>query len=260
MITTLLSKQQLSLINKNTLCYRLAEAEKDYMLTLVLGFINKSKLKEDLVFKGGTAIYHCYLPQLRFSEDLDFTSLSAQINMDDLEEVFKSEDFLEISKKYKSDSTLKIERLKYQGPLSMPNSLKIEIDFKQNVLLPAIEKTYNNVWGIKLKVKVMDIREVSAEKLRAMSDRARYRDFYDQYMISKLYSINFEEIFGLVKKKEIREPISHKNIFLNWQIAKEERIKEFQVVYYKEELSNNDIEQMIKSLSFEEIKPHLGEQ
>jgi predicted nucleotidyltransferase component of viral defense system len=256
LITTLLSKQQLSLINKNTLCYRLAEAEKDYMLALVLGFIYKSKLKKDLVFKGGTAIYHCYLPQMRFSEDLDFTSLSAQINMDDIEKVFKSEDFLEISKKYESDSTLKIERLKYQGPLDMSNSLKIEIDFKQNVLLPAIEKTYNNVWGIKFNVKVMDIREVSAEKLRAMSDRARYRDFYDQYMISRFYNINFEETYSLVKKKEIREPISHKNILFNWQIAKEEKTKELQVVYYKEEISNNDIEQMIKNLSFADIMPH----
>jgi len=36
MTIRLLNKQQLSLINKNTLKYRLAEAEKDYFLAIVL--------------------------------------------------------------------------------------------------------------------------------------------------------------------------------------------------------------------------------
>ena len=37
--------------------------------------IGRFRLAESLVFKGGTALHHCYLPQHRFSEDLDFTSL-----------------------------------------------------------------------------------------------------------------------------------------------------------------------------------------
>ena len=58
MTVKLLSKQQLSLINKDTLRYRLAEAEKDYFLTLILNCIYSSHLKDKLIFKGGTALYH----------------------------------------------------------------------------------------------------------------------------------------------------------------------------------------------------------
>jgi predicted nucleotidyltransferase component of viral defense system len=71
----LLSKAQLSLINKNNLKYPLAIAEKDYMLAVILQILYSSSLKDKLIFKGGTAIHHLYLNQLRFSEDLDFTAI-----------------------------------------------------------------------------------------------------------------------------------------------------------------------------------------
>lgn len=174
MTIRLLSKQQLSLINKNTLKYRLAEAEKDYFLAIVLNCIYNSNLKNKLVFKGGTALYHCYLPQFRFSEDLDFTSTVKDITLENIVDVLKLEDSLEVKKHYVSNKTLKIEKLKYQGPLDMPNSLKVEIDFTQNVVLAPTEMEYKNFWKVKTKLKVMDIREISAEKIRAMSGRARY--------------------------------------------------------------------------------------
>jgi len=49
--------------------------EKDYVLTWVLLAIANSTLKERLAFKGGTAIKKIYVPDYRFSEDLDFTLL-----------------------------------------------------------------------------------------------------------------------------------------------------------------------------------------
>lgn len=88
-------------------------------------------------------------------------------------------------------ATIKIERLKYSGVFDQANSLKVEIDFIQSVLLPAKEMEYKNVWGVDIKVRVMDIKEICSEKIRAMSDRARYRDFYDYYLIMKHFSFNF---------------------------------------------------------------------
>jgi predicted nucleotidyltransferase component of viral defense system len=70
----MLSRQQLEIINRKTLRYPLHIAEKDYLLALVLQLITDSPLGEKLVFKGGTAVHHCYLEQHRFSEDLDFSS------------------------------------------------------------------------------------------------------------------------------------------------------------------------------------------
>lgn len=49
--------------------------EKDYVLTWVLLAITTSPLNDLLAFKGGTAIKKIYVPDYRFSEDLDFTLL-----------------------------------------------------------------------------------------------------------------------------------------------------------------------------------------
>ena len=83
----LLSRAQLSIFNKNSFRYPLQVAEKDYFLAIVLQIIYSSKLKDVLVFKGGTAIHHLYLDQLRFSEDLDFQT-TGKITEDDLGDVF----------------------------------------------------------------------------------------------------------------------------------------------------------------------------
>lgn len=184
MTLKLLSRSELQFINKKALKYDLATAEKDYMLALTLDIINKSRLKDVLVFKGGTAIHHCYLAQSRFSEDLDFTSLDTGLEMNTVEAVFLEFDFYEVKEKYAADKSLKINRLKYSGPLGLPNSLKIEIDKFQNVSMPPVKVPYNNEWIRGIMVNAMDVMEIFAEKVRAASGRARYRDF----MIWRFYT------------------------------------------------------------------------
>ncbi len=163
MKTALLGKPELSILNKKSFKYKLADAEKDYFLAVVSEIIYASPLKDKLVFKGGTAIHHCYLDQSRLSEDLDFTSLDKTIKIDEVISVFKPYDFLEVKDEYVSEATIKIGRLKYNGPLGQPNSLKVEIDYTQNVVLPAKSLSYRNGWKIVTNVNVMDIREIYAE-------------------------------------------------------------------------------------------------
>lgn len=163
----LLNKSDLSILNKKSLKYRLADAEKDYLLAIVSKIIYYSPLRNVLVFKGGTAIHHCYLPQTRFSEDLDFTSLDKTIKLKDIKAVLTACDFLEVKEDYVSKTTIKIERLKYSGPLVLPGSLKVEIGFTQNVVLPAKTLIYKNAWQADAMVKAMDIKEICAEKICA---------------------------------------------------------------------------------------------
>lgn len=243
-----LTKRELEVINRKSLKYPLAIAEKDYFLAIVSKIIYDSKLRDKLVFKGGTALHHCYLNQMRFSEDLDFTLLDRNIKLEEVKKIFEPYNFLEVKKEYVSDATIKLERLTYDGPLGQPNSLKLEVDFIQNVILPAKDLEYKNVWKVDTKVKVMDIREIVAEKLRAASDRARYRDFYDLFQILKNYKINLEEIIKLIKQKEIRSPISQKSMLANWKIAKQDKSGELQKIYYSEEVADIEIEQMLKMM------------
>lgn len=69
----------------------------------------------------------------------------------------------------------------------------------------------------------MDIREIAAEKIRAMSDRVRYRDFYDFAIIMIDLKVDLKEVLSLVPQKEIRADISTKKILDNWELARKEK-------------------------------------
>src|SRR5882757_3461277 len=64
---------------------RIPEAvlERDYCLAWFLIALSKTPLREQLAFKGGTALKRCYFGDYRFSEDLDFT-LTEPIAFDEL--------------------------------------------------------------------------------------------------------------------------------------------------------------------------------
>lgn len=245
----ILSRRELEAINRKYLQYPLAVAEKDYLLALASRIVYDSPLRDKLVFKGGTALHHCYLSQMRFSEDLDFTSLDRNITLADVKKIFEPYGFLSVKKEYVSKATIKIERLAYNGPLGQPNSLKLEIDFIQNVVLPAKDQAYKNIWKVDTKTRTMDIREIAAEKIRATSDRARYRDFYDLFQIFKNFNLNREEIIGLIKQKEVRKPISQESVLAKWAIAKQEKSKGAQRIYYSEEVADMEIEKMLEGLN-----------
>jgi len=244
----LLNRSDLNILNTRTLKYRLADAEKDYFLAIVSKIIYESPLRNKLIFKGGTAIYHCYLPQTRFSEDLDFTSIDKHITLEEVKAVFEPHDFLEVKDEYMSKATMKISRLMYRGPLGLPNSVKVEIDYAQNVVLPAKTLLYKNAWNINAHVEVMDIKEICAEKIRAASDRARYRDFYDLFMLFETVKLNIEELAVLIRQKEIRKPITQDSIRNNWKIARQERENELSRIYYARDLSEADISELIEKL------------
>ena len=249
----MLTRQQLEIINRKSLRYPLHIAEKDYFLALVMQIIAASLTGKALIFKGGTALHHCYLDQCRFSEDLDFSSNRTPLPLEEVRKIFDGIDYLSIKKDYLSQATIKIEKLQYTGPLFQPNSLKVEIDFLQSVLLPPQIMVYHNVWGVDLTVAVMDIKEICAEKIRAMSDRARYRDFYDIYLILEKYKLDLDEIISYVRQKEIRQPITKTSIQTNWQVIATEKEREMGQIYYSKQVEDSQIEALIKNLPFDSI-------
>lgn len=243
----LLSRAQLSIINKNSFRYPLQIAEKDYLLAVVLQIIYSSRMKDSLVFKGGTAIHHLYLEQLRFSEDLDFQTIG-KITEEDIREVIKPYDFLEIIKSYQSDFTLKIQRLKFTGPLGQANSIKLDIDLTQKLVLPAEKTEYRNVYGVPVTVSAMSIKEICAEKVRAINERARYRDFYDLAMVMRTNGCEPKEIVAILKKKELNKPLSKDNVLENLEIAEEARSSGAESLHYREEISDSEMIENLKGI------------
>jgi predicted nucleotidyltransferase component of viral defense system len=251
----LITRQQLQVLNRRTLKYPLAVAEKDYFLTLALKLIAESPLGQTLVFKGGTALHHCYLPQHRFSEDLDFTSFDHHLEADAVTAVLTAGDFFAVRKLFTSPATIKIERLWYAGLLAQPGAIKVEIDRLQNVVLPPVAATYTNVWNLPVTVMAMDIREVCAEKIRAAGTRARYRDFYDLFLIFDSFQPDLGEIIGLLRQKEVRAPITSEGIARNWQRARQESLNELRAIHCTRQVEEQKIQSLVDSLRFDPVMP-----
>ncbi len=248
-----LTRPQLELINKRTLQYPLNTAEKDYFLALAVQVIYETPLSNSLIFKGGTALHHCFLSQQRFSEDLDFTSLDKNISLDKLVSVIESDGTFQANKTYQSKFTLKIERLQYQGLLGQPGNIKIEVDRYQNVVLQGVQREYKNNWRVAVFPLVMDPIEICAEKIRATSQRARYRDFYDLYFLINKLKIDVESSLRVLKQKEIRTLVASTKIAANWLIAQEQMQGDIGNIYIAEEVKQTEIEKLIKRLQFNDI-------
>lgn len=248
------SRLQLQAINNQSLKYPLDLAEKDFFLGAALALIAQSALADVLVFKGGTAIHHCYLPQYRFSEDIDFSCrLKGGVTLQDVKRILESGDIFQVRKEFSSAATIKIERLRYEGILAQAGAIKVEIDHQQNVLLPAHTHTYHNVWGLDVSLPVMDIREIAAEKLRAASQRARYRDFYDLYLIVQAFAPELEEVVALLRHKEVRHPITMEGVRENWRRVEIESSDLVERIQYSHEVVHSDMARFIESLRFEPI-------
>ncbi|MCC6170043.1 MAG: nucleotidyl transferase AbiEii/AbiGii toxin family protein [Caldilineaceae bacterium] len=251
----MITRQQLQIRNRRTLKYPLDIAEKDYFLTEAIKLISESPLGEQLVFKGGTALHHCYLPQHRFSEDLDFTSQDHNLTLEQVVNTLEATEQFVVRKRYESPATIKIERLWYTGILAQPGAIKVEVDRIQNVVLPPVVRPYQNVWGIEVMVQTMDLREIAAEKIRATATRVRYRDFYDLYLILENPDIDVESLVSLVRNKEVRATIGPEQIQRNWREAQEQADDDLRSIHCSRQIRHDDIAVTMERLQFAPVLP-----
>ena len=242
----LLDRSRLEILNKRGPKYNLQDAEKDYFLAVILKILYGSPLKNTLVFKGGTAIYHCYLGQIRFSKDLDFTAIT-RLNPSDIEglfadfETFKLKDMNE--KKYGLDFSLQ-----YQGALAQPDTIEVDINTNQKVLLEPNMIEYRNYYGLKFTCSVMDKKEIFAEKIRTLNDRARPRDPYDLVILQKKFALKIEDGLKLLAKKEMFRPLNKKSIEENLRISIERFDDEMKELHYREPVTKEDIQRFSDEL------------
>lgn len=196
-ITTIASKLGLSV----------ETVQKDYVLSWVLwGINNHKKLHEDWIFKGGTSLKKCFFEGYRFSEDLDFTLT----NEDHLNIEFLKKIFFEIADAIYNETGIMFYRDKfkfelipkengkmsgqvlihYNSPLKVnPNStprissIKLDLTNDEIVLLQPEKKSVHHPYSDEPSTGIWatcyPLEEVMAEKIRALSQRARPRDLYD---------------------------------------------------------------------------------
>ena len=207
--------------------FDLWQTEKDYLQHLFLIFLSR-RSKDQLVFKGGTALQKIYGLN-RFSSDLDFT-MKKKMDDEIIEKISRDVKLFGFDckfKKIKSYPSL-VFKLMIKGPLFdgsnlSISSLRLEINKKDEVLLePEIKEVYPIYNDLQpYTCLVMDLREILAEKIRAILTRQKARDVYDLWFLLKK---NVDVDINLINKKlEFYNKRFNKKEFIS-QLKKMEKI------------------------------------
>ena len=201
--------------------------EKDYVLGWVLaGIASQTALIDNLIFKGGTCLKKCYFETYRFSEDLDYTVIDQQyIDEKILQDNFKKVaawvgdasgieipvDSIRFEKYQNNAGKESIEgRIGYIGPMRRRNSLariKLDLTDDEILVMPAelreVHHPYSDMPPEGIKANSYCFPEVFAEKIRALSERARPRDLYDVIHLFRRANQHAKpaEILRILKKK-----------------------------------------------------------
>ena len=209
--------------------------EKDHALGHFLaGFMGT--FKNQLRFKGGTCLRKCYFPEYRFSEDLDFSSVSPEFILQAEELAFVCETVEKHSglifrpdpvepilyqDKRKGDKVT----IRYWGanhsrheapppPERWHSKIKVEISTDELLILHPESKhilhPYSDMVLDHQPISCYPIDEIIAEKLRSLVQRSysASRDYYDLYHLTGSYTV---DDWAMIKPIFI-EKMTHKNI------------------------------------------------
>ncbi|MBK7640005.1 MAG: nucleotidyl transferase AbiEii/AbiGii toxin family protein [Bacteroidetes bacterium] len=178
----------------NAVGVRDQQIEKDYILSWILfGIAKHEQLSKAIVFKGGTVLKKIYFEDYRFSGDLDFTVLNAEISN---EQIFSW--FNEVFEFIKDEANIPLDiidnnehedgginfYISYIGPLGgQGNNKRVKVDISRSEQL-VFEPVMNDVTiGYtdleEHQLLCYPLEEVLVEKMRSVMQRMQARDFYD---------------------------------------------------------------------------------
>lgn len=140
--------------------------EKDYVITWILLALADSRLKEFLVFKGGTALKKFYFPDYRYSEDLDFTLRKEIASEDLITRLNKTLDRLAKEQGFQFDiPSKKIEEradsltvyMDFVGPLQArlgSRNIKVDFTLSEKLIFPIESKEIHSRYSDAVQKKV----------------------------------------------------------------------------------------------------------
>ena len=178
----------------NAVGVRDQQIEKDYILSWILfGIAKHEQLSKAIVFKGGTVLKKVYFEDYRFSEDLDFTVLNAEISN---EQIFSW--FNEVFEFIKDEANIPLDiidnnehedgginfYISYIGPLGgQGNNKRVKVDIsrsEQLVFEPVMNDVIIGYTDLEEhQLLCYPLEEVLVEKMRSVMQRMQARDFYD---------------------------------------------------------------------------------
>ncbi len=164
--------------------------EKDHAITAALLILSNTRVSEMLVFKGGTAIKKMYYPEARFSEDLDFDcphDLARDLRKAIEKPLIENQERVNFTGVRLEESRAELGRrlsIQYKDSNGYPNSIKLDLAFREKPIMRARKMLVKNPYGIEnATIATMDIREIMAEKLRALVHVRKARHLYDLWFL-----------------------------------------------------------------------------
>jgi predicted nucleotidyltransferase component of viral defense system len=221
---------------KNAPWKEFSQVEQDLILsrTLVAIFADDF-LKENLAFRGGTALHKLYLnPAPRYSEDIDLVQIKAGPIKPIMERIGKVISFFEEKRttqvgghgaKVLYRFTSEYEEIRMR--------LKLEINCKEHFnVLGWVDFPFEieSEWfSGKADITTYNINELLGTKLKALYQRSKGRDLFDLDYSQKHAELNYEQIINCFKKyisiETGKRPPSKKEFLLN--IEEKENSREF---------------------------------
>ena len=180
--------------------------EQDLVISRTLvALFSDPFLKENLAFRGGTALHKLYLnPAPRYSEDIDLVQIHAgpiKPILDQIEEVVT---FFEDKRsvKQKANNNTIIHRFTSEAGTRL--RLKIEINCREhfNVLgWKSFPFAVDSQWfSGKCNITTYPLEELLGTKLRALYQRKKGRDLFDLYYAHQRTQPKMDQVFACYRE------------------------------------------------------------
>lgn len=240
------------------------QIEKDYILSWILkGIAEHEKLKQLLIFKGGTVLKKIYFEDYRFSEDLDFTLIDVFVTNEQIFAWF-NETFAYI----KEEANIPLEiidnnehedgginfYISYTGPLGGQGSnKKVKVDISKSEQLefePILQFAFVSYSDIEnYQLLCYRLEEVLVEKMRSVMQRMQARDFYDIWYLLEQHQMEVEYYL---------EEFSNKCMAKNLHSTDFPKKLAERISSYKGRWQNSLIEQIQQLPNFEKVEREVN--
>ena len=158
--------------------------EQDLVICRALiDIFNHPVLKENLAFRGGTALFKLHMPAARYSEDIDLV----QVNAEPIGELMGS--LREVLDPWLGQPTWKQTqgrvtfRYRFDSEEGVPLCLKVEINTREHFTVYGFQKQnfkVNSRWfSGTADILTYELDELLGTKLRALYQRKKGRDLFD---------------------------------------------------------------------------------
>ncbi len=203
-----------------------AQVEQDLIIERALiEIFSDDILKENLAFRGGTALHKFYLrPQARYSEDIDLVQIKPGPIKPLLVQLRERLAFLGTKRKVEQSEHNNTIVYPFESEIApvIKMKLKIEINTREHFTVLGIKQIplqmKNGWYSGEAAVPSYELEELLGTKLRALYQRRKGRDLFDLYQAYQHHKVDTEKLLHCYKEYmtfDVEYPPSQKMFIAN---------------------------------------------